>query len=202
MPFVGPPRIQPLLTAEELAADSRYENCELWDGIPVVKEPSGGYSPFVAVELLLAGVKRVLAPGGRFVSTTPNPACYSVLSHDFWRDPTHVRFYDLPLLEFLCRQAGLEVEETGTNPANHPGPPPEYLGPEPVVHPPVGDSPPGCPRSWPGRGSAPASMSSVPRRMSSRSRACAAWPDIRTSTQNCRRSGRSFIAMIPSTSPM
>jgi SAM-dependent methyltransferase len=88
---------------------------------------------------LLAGVRRVLAPGGRFVAVTPNPACYAVLSHDFWRDPTHVRFYDLPLLEFLCRQAGLEVEETGTNPANHPGPPPEYLVPEPVVHPPVDD---------------------------------------------------------------
>jgi SAM-dependent methyltransferase len=91
------------------------------------------------VRELLAGVRRVLAPGGRFVAVTPNPACYAVLSHDFWRDPTHVRFYDLPLLEFLCRQAGLEVEATGTNPANHPGPPPEYLGPEPVVHPPLGD---------------------------------------------------------------
>jgi SAM-dependent methyltransferase len=91
------------------------------------------------VRELLAGVRRVLAPGGRFVAVTPNPACYAVLSHDFWRDPTHVRFYDLPLLEFLCRQAGLEVEETGTNPANHPGPPPEYLVPEPVVHPPLDD---------------------------------------------------------------
>jgi SAM-dependent methyltransferase len=91
------------------------------------------------VRELLAGVRRVLAPGGRFVAVTPNPACYAVLSHDFWRDPTHVRFYDLPLLAFLCRQAGLEVESTGTNPANHPGPPPEYLGPEPVVHPPLGD---------------------------------------------------------------
>jgi hypothetical protein len=62
-----------------------------------------------------------------------------VLSHDLWRDPTHVRFYDLPLLESLCRQAGLEVEATVTNPANHPGPPPEYLGPEPVVHSPLDD---------------------------------------------------------------
>jgi SAM-dependent methyltransferase len=91
------------------------------------------------VRELLEGVRRVLAPGGRFVAVTPNPACYAVLSHDFWRDPTHVRFYDLPLLEFLCRQAGLEVERSGTNPVNHPGPPPEYLAPEPVVHPPVED---------------------------------------------------------------
>jgi len=91
------------------------------------------------VHELLQGVRRVLAPGGRFVAVTPNPACYAVLSHDFWRDPTHVRFYDLPLLEFLCRQAGLEVEGSGTNPANHPGPPPEYLAPEPVTPPPVQD---------------------------------------------------------------
>jgi SAM-dependent methyltransferase len=91
------------------------------------------------VRELLEGVRRVLAPGGRFVAVTPNPACYAVLSHDFWRDPTHVRFYDLPLLEFLCRQAGLEVERSGTNPVNHPGPPPEYVAPEPVVHPPVED---------------------------------------------------------------
>ncbi len=88
---------------------------------------------------LLAGVRRVLAPGGRFVAVTPNPACYAVLSHDFWRDPTHVRFYDVPLVEFFCRQAGFEVESTGTNPANHPGPPPEFLVPEPVVHPGLAD---------------------------------------------------------------
>jgi SAM-dependent methyltransferase len=92
-----------------------------------------------AVERLLAGVERVLAPGGRFVSATPNPACYAVLSHDFWRDPTHVRFYDLPLLEFLCAKAGLEVEKSGTNPINNPGPPPETRSQEIVVDPGLDD---------------------------------------------------------------
>ncbi len=91
------------------------------------------------VARLLAGVRRVLAPGGRFVAVTPNPACYAVLSHDFWRDPTHVRFYDIPLVEFFCRQAGFEVESSGTNPVNHPGPPPEFLVRAPVVHPGLGD---------------------------------------------------------------
>jgi SAM-dependent methyltransferase len=80
---------------------------------------------------LLDGVRRVLAPGGRLVAVTPNPACYAVLSHDFWWDPTHVRFYEVDLVEFLCRQAGF--------PANHPGPPPQFLVGEPVVHPGVGD---------------------------------------------------------------
>jgi SAM-dependent methyltransferase len=87
----------------------------------------------------LEGVRRVLAPGGRLVAVTPNPGCYAVLSHDFWWDPTHVRFYEVALVEFLCRQAGFEVESSGTNPANHPGPPPQYLVGEPVVHPGVGD---------------------------------------------------------------
>jgi len=91
------------------------------------------------VRELLAAVRRVLAPGGRFVAVTPNPACWTVLSHDYWRDPAHVRLYDLPLLELLCRQAGLQVESTGSNPVDHQGPPAEYLVPEPVVHPPLDD---------------------------------------------------------------
>jgi SAM-dependent methyltransferase len=67
---------------------------------------------------------RVLRPDGRFVAAVPNAACLSILSYDFWRDPTHVRFYDPVALAFFARQAGLEVVETGGNPRNHPGPPP------------------------------------------------------------------------------
>lgn len=68
---------------------------------------------------------RALAPGGHFVAATPNAACLSVMGHDFWRDPTHVRFYEARLLAFYCASAGLEVIETGGNPRNMPGPPPE-----------------------------------------------------------------------------
>jgi O-antigen chain-terminating methyltransferase len=75
---------------------------------------------------MLAGVRRVLAPDGVFVAVVPNPACFAVLTHDFWRDPTHVRFYDIPLIEFLCAEAGLRVEASGANPLDHPGPPPGY----------------------------------------------------------------------------
>ena len=40
-----------MLTAERLAADPRYRRCELWDGIPVVKAPSGWFSSFVGANL-------------------------------------------------------------------------------------------------------------------------------------------------------
>lgn len=75
-------------------------------------------------QALVAEAARVLAPGGTFVAATPNAACLSVLGHDFWRDPTHVRPYDRQLLAFLCARAGLEVVEIGENPRNHGGPPP------------------------------------------------------------------------------
>jgi SAM-dependent methyltransferase len=68
--------------------------------------------------------QRVLRDGGVFVAVVPNAGCLSVLGYDFWRDPTHVRFYDPVALEFFARQAGFEVEAADGNPQNHPGPPP------------------------------------------------------------------------------
>jgi SAM-dependent methyltransferase len=84
------------------------------------------------LEHVIVESARALAPGGTFVAATPNAACLSVLGHDFWRDPTHVRFYEPRLLAFYCHKAGLEVVETGGNPGNQPGPPPESLAP--AVH--------------------------------------------------------------------
>lgn len=81
---------------------------------------------------------RVLAPGGVFVAATPNASAHSVIGHDFWVDPTHVRPYAPPLLAFLCAQAGLEVVETAGNPANHAGPPPETYAPVTTVDPELG----------------------------------------------------------------
>ena len=91
------------------------------------------------LEHLIAESARVLAPGGVFVAATPNAGCLSVLGHDFWRDPTHIRFYEPRLLAFYCAKAGLEVVETGGNPRNAPGPPPESLAPSVHVDPDLRD---------------------------------------------------------------
>jgi SAM-dependent methyltransferase len=83
--------------------------------------------PSEVVQRVYAEAARVLAPGGVFVAVVPNAACHSILAHDFWRDPTHVRFYDPVLLQFFAQQAGLSLVESGGNPRNHPGPPPGLL---------------------------------------------------------------------------
>jgi SAM-dependent methyltransferase len=67
---------------------------------------------------------RALRPGGSFVAVVPSAASLSVLGHDYWRDPTHIRFYDPMLLAFFAGQAGLTTIEAGGNPRNDPGPPP------------------------------------------------------------------------------
>jgi len=87
------------------------------------------------LEHVIAESARVLAPGGTFIAATPNAGCLSVLGHDFWRDPTHIRFYEPRLLAFYCAKAGMEVIETGGNPLNAPGPPPESLAPPVHVDP-------------------------------------------------------------------
>jgi SAM-dependent methyltransferase len=94
--------------------------------------------PAERVERLYRHAARALAPGGVFVAAVPNAGCLSVLGYDFWRDPTHVRFYDPMALAFFAERAGLSVTASGGNPNNHPGPPPP-LRPPPLA-------------GWPGLG--------------------------------------------------
>ncbi len=91
------------------------------------------------VQEVVSEAARALGPGAHFVAATPNAACQSVMGHDFWRDPTHVRFYDPRLLAFFCATAGLEVVEYGGNPRNAPGAPPETLPSATQVDPDVRD---------------------------------------------------------------
>jgi hypothetical protein len=89
---------------------------------------------------LLAGVRRVLAPGGRLVASVANPASYAVLAADAWRDPALVRLYDLSLLAYLSRRAGFQLEDSGGNPATRPDPPAWLHADEPTVHPDLADA--------------------------------------------------------------
>jgi SAM-dependent methyltransferase len=94
--------------------------------------------PSQTVQRLFVDVARVLAPGGTFVAAVPNAACLSVAGHDFWRDPTHVRYYDPVLLEFFADRAGLVPVGSGGNPDNDAGPPPHLYPPEFAPEPPLG----------------------------------------------------------------
>ena len=77
------------------------------------------------VARVYAAAARALRPGCAFVAVVPSAGSLSVLGYDFWRDPTHVRFYDPALLSFFAAQAGLEVAGSAGNPRNNPGPPPQ-----------------------------------------------------------------------------
>lgn len=58
---------------------------------------------------LAEGVRRVLLPAGLFVLRWPNPR--SILAHHdlFWKDPTHVRFYDGSFIEAVLTFYGFEI---------------------------------------------------------------------------------------------
>ena len=94
----------------------------------------------VDVERVVAGVRRALRSDGVFVAVVPNAACVPVLCHDFWKDPTHVRFYDPQLIAFFCARAGLTVEHVGGNPANAPGPYPGLAAAVTTVQPSLADA--------------------------------------------------------------
>ena len=59
---------------------------------------------------------RSLSARGTLVLATPNPASLIVQLHEFWRDATHIRLYNRPLLEFLLHWAGFRDIKSGEHP--------------------------------------------------------------------------------------
>jgi SAM-dependent methyltransferase len=64
---------------------------------------------------------RALVPGGVLVMCTPNAASLPTLQRQFWWDATHVRMYDVHLLEFMLLESGFADVEGGVNPRAMPG---------------------------------------------------------------------------------
>lgn len=57
-----------------------------------------------------------LSDNGVILIATPNPESLIVHLYEFWRDPTHIRLYNRPLLEFLLISAGFREVQSGENP--------------------------------------------------------------------------------------
>lgn len=70
----------------------------------------------------LESCKRVLNPGGTVVVATPNPSSASVHLTEFWRDATHIRPYNLELVNFFLHHCGFQLTLSGTNFRNYASP--------------------------------------------------------------------------------
>jgi 2-polyprenyl-3-methyl-5-hydroxy-6-metoxy-1,4-benzoquinol methylase len=74
----------------------------------------------VAALHLLHCIAAVLPPGAPLLVATPNIQNYIVSSQLFWLDPTHVRPYPRPLLEWLGTAAGLALHASFDDPTTRP----------------------------------------------------------------------------------
>jgi SAM-dependent methyltransferase len=61
----------------------------------------------------LTRIQKALQPGGVLVLITPNPLSLGVMTHSFWRDPTHVRPYPLDFLVQLLESMGFQILAKG-----------------------------------------------------------------------------------------
>lgn len=61
----------------------------------------------------LGRIQKALRPGGVLVLITPNPLSLGVMTHSFWRDPTHVRPYPLDFLVQLLESMGFQILDKG-----------------------------------------------------------------------------------------
>jgi len=93
--------------------------------------------------------RAALQPGGLLLIATPNAESLVVHLYEFWRDATHVRLYNRPLLEFLLSRTGLHSIQSDENPVTTWTPPAElqripsvleHLSPEPDLPPEKGEA--------------------------------------------------------------
>jgi SAM-dependent methyltransferase len=68
-----------------------------------------------ATAALIRAAAAALRPGGVLCLVSPNPGSLPTITHEFWRDPSHTRPYDIEALAFLCGRAGLEVTASGVD---------------------------------------------------------------------------------------
>ncbi len=64
---------------------------------------------------LIQAAAAALQPAGVLCLVSPNPGSLPTITHEFWRDPSHIRPYDIEALSFLCNQAGLEITASGVD---------------------------------------------------------------------------------------
>lgn len=62
-----------------------------------------------SAQLFFEASQNALKAHGILCVITPNPGSLPTITHEFWRDPSHIRPYDLEAIEFLSAQAGLKI---------------------------------------------------------------------------------------------
>jgi SAM-dependent methyltransferase len=70
------------------------------------------HMPYEALIDLIEGVHRVLNPGGVLLLNWPNPRSASTQFSNFWKDPTHSRFYDGDFVKAVLSFYGFQLVET------------------------------------------------------------------------------------------
>jgi SAM-dependent methyltransferase len=76
------------------------------------------------VHKLISLCRSVLKDDGILVLVTPNPLSLETHLKEFWRDPSHLRMYDVELLSFLVCYQNFEIIQAGENPKHRSIPPP------------------------------------------------------------------------------
>ncbi len=85
-----------------------------------------------SAQLFFEASQTALKDNGVLCVITPNPGSLPTITHEFWRDPSHIRPYDLEAIQFLSIQAGLTVIKAELNMNSERGlvVDPNYLIPE------------------------------------------------------------------------